>query len=82
MTQHITNFLDNLQNQSGLAKLFLPMIFLLIIVITIIFFFNGFTNLVLVVAAMLAFYLAVNIGANDVANNLGPAVGAKAISIG
>jgi len=31
---------------------------------------------------MLAFYLAVNIGANDVANNMGPAVGAKAITIG
>jgi PiT family inorganic phosphate transporter len=31
---------------------------------------------------MLAFYLAINIGANDVANNMGPAVGSKAITIG
>ncbi len=74
MTKYITNFLDNLQEQSSLAKLLLPMIFLFIIIVAIIFFHSGFSNLVLIVAAMLAFYLAINIGANDVANNLGPAV--------
>lgn len=81
MTQKIEQFLDNLQSQSSLAKLLLPMLILFIIVIAIVFFQNGYSNIVLVVAAMLAFYLAVNIGANDVANNLGPAVGAKAITI-
>lgn len=37
--------------------------------------------LVLVVAAMVAGYMALNIGANDVANNVGPAVGARAMSM-
>lgn len=82
MTQKIEQFLDNLQQQSSLAKLLLPIIILFIIVMAIVFLLNGYSNVVLVVAAMLAFYLAVNIGANDVANNLGPAVWAKAITIG
>lgn len=37
--------------------------------------------LVVVVAAAVGAYLALNIGANDVANNVGPAVGAKAITM-
>jgi PiT family inorganic phosphate transporter len=35
-----------------------------------------------VVAAAFGAYMAMNIGANDVANNVGPAVGAKAMSLG
>lgn len=35
----------------------------------------------LIVAAIFGGYMAMNIGANDVANNVGPAVGAKAITI-
>ena len=35
----------------------------------------------LVTAAMIGAYMALNIGANDVANNVGPTVGAKAISM-
>ena len=35
----------------------------------------------LVIAALFGAYMAMNIGANDVANNVGPAVGAKALSI-
>ena len=39
-------------------------------------------NLVmLVVAAMIGGYMAMNIGANDVANNVGPAVGSKALTL-
>ena len=38
--------------------------------------------ILLVVAAMLGGYMALNIGANDVANNVGPAVGSKALTIG
>ena len=34
----------------------------------------------LVVAAMIGGYMAMNIGANDVANNVGPAVGSKALT--
>lgn len=39
-------------------------------------------SLYVVVAAMIGGYMAMNIGANDVANNVGPAVGAKAMSLG
>jgi len=35
----------------------------------------------LVLAALFGAYMAMNIGANDVANNVGPAVGAKALTI-
>ncbi len=38
-------------------------------------------GVLLVVAAVIGAYMALNIGANDVANNVGPAVGAKAITI-
>lgn len=37
---------------------------------------------IVVIAASLGAYMALNIGANDVANNMGPAVGANAISMG
>jgi PiT family inorganic phosphate transporter len=39
-------------------------------------------DLIVVVAACLGAYMALNIGANDVANNMGPAVGANALSMG
>lgn len=45
-------------------------------------FWSGIVYVSIIVGAALAFYLAVNIGANDVANNMWPAVGSKAISIG
>jgi PiT family inorganic phosphate transporter len=35
-------------------------------------------SVLIVAAAMLGGYMALNIGANDVANNVGPAVGSKA----
>ncbi|MEP1387945.1 MAG: inorganic phosphate transporter [Yoonia sp.] len=39
-------------------------------------------TLIVVIAACLGAYMALNIGANDVANNMGPAVGANALSMG
>ena len=44
----------------------------------------GQTNntFIVVVAAAFGAYMALNIGANDVANNMGPAVGANAMSMG
>ena len=47
----------------------------------------GFTGIqagtfVVVVATVVGAYMALNIGANDVANNMGPAVGANALSLG
>jgi inorganic phosphate transporter, PiT family len=38
--------------------------------------------LIVVVAAAFGAYMALNIGANDVANNMGPAVGANALTMG
>ena len=37
--------------------------------------------LIIVIAAVLGAYMALNIGANDVANNMGPAVGANALTM-
>ncbi len=39
-------------------------------------------GLVVVAAAVFGAYMALNIGANDVANNMGPAVGARALTLG
>jgi PiT family inorganic phosphate transporter len=39
-------------------------------------------NVFLAIAALFGAYMAMNIGANDVANNVGPAVGSKALSMG
>ena len=46
--------------------------------------FFGQTNntFIIVVAAVFGAYMALNIGANDVANNMGPAVGANALTMG
>ena len=41
----------------------------------------GPNGVLLVVAAMIGGYMALNIGANDVANNVGPAVGSHAITL-
>jgi PiT family inorganic phosphate transporter len=41
----------------------------------------GQVSYTLVVAAMIGGYMAMNIGANDVANNVGPAVGSQALTL-
>jgi PiT family inorganic phosphate transporter len=42
---------------------------------------TGEGSMTLVMAAMIGGYMAMNIGANDVANNVGPAVGSKALTL-
>lgn len=42
---------------------------------------GGGVSVELVIAAMIGGYMAMNIGANDVANNVGPAVGSKALTL-
>lgn len=46
------------------------------------FFEQANNSVIVVVAACLGAYMALNIGANDVANNMGPAVGANALTMG
>ncbi|MGB4826411.1 MAG: inorganic phosphate transporter [Paracoccaceae bacterium] len=43
---------------------------------------TGSGTTIIVAAAVFGAYMALNIGANDVANNMGPAVGANALSMG
>ena len=52
-----------------------------IMLITIVRSENGTYGVLMVVAAMIGGYMAMNIGANDVANNVGPAVGSHAITL-
>lgn len=40
------------------------------------------SSMIVVAAAAVGAYMAINIGANDVANNMGPAVGANALTLG
>ena len=42
---------------------------------------QGEVSPMLIVAGMIGGYMALNIGANDVANNVGPAVGSKALTL-
>ena len=43
---------------------------------------DGPMSYLVVIAAVIAGYMALNVGANDVANNMGPAVGSKALTMG
>ena len=58
-------------------------LFFMIGVLTYTFLSNGgiSNNMFLAVAALIGAYMAMNIGANDVANNVGPAVGSRAMTM-
>lgn len=58
-------------------------LFFMIGVLTFSFLSNGgiSNNMFLAIAALIGAYMAMNIGANDVANNVGPAVGSKAMTL-
>lgn len=47
-----------------------------------VFFGGSAMSMVVIAAAAFGAYMAINIGANDVANNMGPAVGANALTMG
>ncbi|WP_121626212.1 inorganic phosphate transporter [Poseidonibacter antarcticus] len=58
-------------------------LFFLVAVLTYSFLSTGSipNNVFLAIAALFGAYMAMNIGANDVANNVGPAVGSKALTM-
>ncbi|MEP2031173.1 MAG: inorganic phosphate transporter [Paracoccaceae bacterium] len=73
-----TNYVSRPMVGPGIA-----LIFVVLAGLTALLFFGQANNsLIVVVAASLGAYMALNIGANDVANNMGPAVGANALTMG
>ncbi len=63
-------------------RLLTGVVFILIVMVYVSSFSGHTTNsYLLVIAAIFGGYMAMNIGANDVANNVGPAVGSKAVTI-
>ena len=72
------------QQKTFFILLGIALIFLILIAV----FVGGFVAIgneqifILIAAGMVGGYMALNIGANDVANNMGPAVGGKVISVG
>ncbi len=79
------NVIDNATRQSrkemfriGIALLFIVGIMLYTISQNSV---EGSPSTLLIIAAMIGGYMAMNIGANDVANNVGPAVGSKALTL-
>ncbi|MFN4087878.1 MAG: inorganic phosphate transporter [Alphaproteobacteria bacterium] len=64
------------------VRLGLALAFLLAVVLYVLLRGDGFDHTaVVVVAAAVGAYMALNIGANDVANNVGPAVGSQALTL-
>jgi len=79
---------DFIQTQAGVVRstivpLSLAMLFLILVAVMV---GNSFGigregSFLIICAAVVGGYMALNIGANDVANNMGPAVGGKVLSI-
>ena len=65
-----------------LVGIVISLIFLVAAGVGSMLFFDEQRSLIIVVAAIFGGYMALNIGANDVANNMGPAVGANALTMG
>jgi PiT family inorganic phosphate transporter len=68
--------------QGSLVRFGLGLLFVLATMAYVAWFRDGQASLVLVMAAVFGAYMAMNIGANDVANNVGPAVGSKVLTLG
>ncbi|MDR0407505.1 MAG: inorganic phosphate transporter [Campylobacteraceae bacterium] len=70
-------FLDAVKLIIGFAFLLLAMIYTSVVQA------DGFagSGKLLIIASIFGCYMALNIGANDVANNIGPAVGSRAVSL-
>lgn len=73
-----TNYVSRPLIGTGIAFLFVVIAGLA----AALFFGEANNSLIVIIAACLGAYMALNIGANDVANNMGPAVGANALTMG
>jgi PiT family inorganic phosphate transporter len=61
----------------------LSLVFIVLTCLAAALFFGQSSNtIIVIIAAGFGAYMALNIGANDVANNMGPAVGANALTMG
>lgn len=70
-------------NQPDFIKMGLALFFMVAVLVYSFLSHGGVPNSIfLAVAALFGAYMAMNIGANDVANNVGPAVGSKALTLG
>ena len=68
--------------EKSFARLTLALVFIVIVFLySYVSHDNIPNNTFLIVGAVFGAYMAMNIGANDVANNVGPAVGSKAITL-
>jgi PiT family inorganic phosphate transporter len=67
--------------QNELFRIGISLLFIVGVMLYVAMRGEGQGNLMLVIAAMIGGYMAINIGANDVANNVGPAVGSKALTL-
>ena len=65
----------------ALAAPGLALVFLLVAAVWASFASDGPMSYLVIIAAAIAGYMALNVGANDVANNMGPAVGSKALTM-
>lgn len=65
------------------VRVSLAAVFLLVVLVFIVLTGEGFgaATAILAAAGVVGSYMALNIGANDVANNMGPAVGARALTM-
>lgn len=72
-----------LSNHRVLVPLGVSLIFLLLVALIVGAGFSRYEEALLIAfAAVIGGYMAINIGANDVANNMGPAVGGKVLTVG
>lgn len=74
-----------LATQDNARRLAAPGLALLFLIAALIWAYSmagGPQSYFVVIATVIAAYMALNIGANDVANNMGPAVGARALTMG
>ena len=80
-----SGFLDTLLTSPSTERfrVGISLLFLLGVWLSVGSFASGLPNgMLLMAAAVIGGYMAINIGANDVANNVGPAVGSGALSLG